>query len=211
MAVAVATLLTTSCSFTALAVEHTSTASETVAASTGRASGAILPAPSATATATPSATATATATPSATATPAMTATATATPDLTATAMASLTAEWSANTQQVIQIDSALATIGRSFQNGSMNTSDAASRLQQLDQQAGTVGRTIDGLPPLPGVDAATLGRYHQTVDEWMAAIHDLDVKVADNDIFGAPGAVNHLEQVANDLEQQTANLKLQQA
>ncbi len=139
------------------------------------------------------------------------ATATATPDGTATASATLMAEWSANTQQVVQIDSALATIGRSFQSGTLNTSDAAGQLQQLDQRAGTVGRAIDALPPLPGVDATTLSRYHQTVDQWMAAIHDVDRKVAENDIFGAPGAVNHLEQVANDLEQQTANLKLRQA
>jgi hypothetical protein len=128
--------------------------------------------------------------------------------MTATAGALVSAQWSTATQQVVQIDSSLTTIGTRFQNGSMNLGDAAGQLRQLDQQAGAVAQTVDRLPAPPGVDPSTLATYHQTVDQWAAAVHDVDNKVAADNIFQAPGAVNHLEQVAGSLEQQTANLHL---
>lgn len=157
-------------------------------------------------TATPEVTATATPTP--TPEPTATATDTATPDLTATAGAAIRAQWVAATHQILQIDSAMTDIGTRFQNGSLNTGAASGQLRQLDQQATAVTKEVDGLSPLPGVDAATLTHYHQTVDQWAAAIKDLDGKVAANDIFQAPGAVSKLEQIAGDLEQQTANMGL---
>jgi len=163
--------------------------------------------PSATeATATPEVTATTTPTP--TPEPTATATDTATPDLTATAGAAIRTQWVAATHQILQIDSSMTDIGTRFQNGSLNTAAASGQLRQLDQQATAVTKVVDGLPPLPGVDAATLTHYHQTVDQWAAAIKDLDGKVAANDIFQAPGAVSKLEQIAGDLEQQTANMGL---
>ena len=151
-----------------------------------------------------------TATPIATPTPEATATATAapTPDMTATAGAAISAQWSTSTQQILQIDRTLTTVGTAFQNGTLNTADAGNQLRQLDQQAGAIAQTVDRLPPLPGIDAATLAHYRQTVDQWAAALRDVDAKVAANDIFQAPGAVNRLEQIAGDLEQQTANLHL---
>jgi hypothetical protein len=158
------------------------------------------------ATATPELTMTPTATP--TPEPTATATDTATPDLTATASATIRAQWVAATHQILQIDSAMTDIGTRFQNGSLNTGAASGQLRQLDQQAAAVTKEVDGLPPLPGVDVATLTHYHQTVDQWAAAIRDLDAKVAANDIFQAPGAVSHLEQIAGDMEQQTANMGL---
>jgi hypothetical protein len=120
----------------------------------------------------------------------------------------ISGQWSAATQQIVQIDSALTTIGTRFQNGSVGLTDAAGQLRQLDQQAGAAAQTVDRLPAPPGVDPSTLAAYHQTVDQWAAAVHDVDNKVAANNIFQAPSAVNHLEQVAGNLEQQTANLHL---
>jgi hypothetical protein len=160
--------------------------------------------PAAAATATPEVTPTATPT----AEPTATATATATPDMTATAGAAIRAQWVVATHQMLQIDSTLTDIGTRFQNGSLNTGAAAGQLRQLDQQAAAVTKVVDGLAPLPGVDAATLTHYHQTVDQWAAAIRDVDAKVSANDIFQAPGAVSHLEQIAGDLEQQAANMGL---
>jgi len=128
--------------------------------------------------------------------------------MTATAGAAISAQWSASTQQILQIDSSLTAIGTRFQNGSLNLGSAASQLRQLDQQAGSVAQSIDSLPPPPNVDPAPLAHYQQTVGQWAAAIHDVDNRVAANDIFGTPGAVNHLEQIAADLEQQTANMHL---
>jgi hypothetical protein len=158
------------------------------------------------ATATPELTMTPTATP--TPEPTATATDTATPDLTATAGATIRAQWVVATHQILQIDSAMTDIGTRFQNGSLNTGAASGQLRQLDQQAAAVTKEVDGLPALPGVDPATLTHFHQTVDQWAAAIKDLDAKVAANDIFRAPGAVSKLEQIAGDLEQQTANMGL---
>jgi hypothetical protein len=158
------------------------------------------------ATATPEVTPTATPTAEPTAT--ATATDTATPDMTATAGAAIRAQWVVATHQMLQIDSTLTDIGTRFQNGSLNTGAAAGQLRQLDQQAAAVTKVVDGLAPLPGVDAATLTHYHQTVDQWAAAIRDVDAKVSANDIFQAPGAVSHLEQIAGDLEQQAANMGL---
>lgn len=157
-----------------------------------------------------SASPTATATPIDTPTPEPTATATATPtpDMTATAGAAVSAQWSSATQGIERIDGSMTTVGTRFQNGSMSLGDAAGRLRQLDQQAATLAQTIDRLPAPPGVDPTTLATYHQAVDQWAAAVHDVDTKVANNNIFQAPGAVNHLEQVAGSLEQQTANLHL---
>jgi hypothetical protein len=155
-----------------------------------------LPAVTATATDTPTPQATATSTP------------TATPDMTATAGAAVSAQWLASTQQILQIDSSLTAIGTRFQSGNLNLASAAGQLRQVDQQAASVAQTIASLPPPPNVDAGALARYHQTVGQWAAAIHDVDTRVAGNDIFGTPGAVNHLEQIAGDLEQQIANLHL---
>ncbi|MGI8916904.1 MAG: hypothetical protein ACR2JY_24555 [Chloroflexota bacterium] len=188
------TLSLTSCSISIQAMEATPGPTDTPVPATSEPTLAPLP----------------TATPIETPTPEPTATATATPmpDMTATAGAAIRARWMASTQQILQIDSTLTDVGTRFQNGSLDTAAAAGQLRQLDQQAGAVSQTIDGLPALPGVDAAALAQYHQTVDQWAAAIRDADARVAANDIFRAPGAVNHLEQVAGSLEQQTANLHL---
>lgn len=200
--VAATTLLLTSCSLSLSAAEvpvaptGTPIGQPTLATDSAT--------PEATMTATPTSEPTATPTPVAIAT----ATATATPDLTATASAAVRTQWTAAAHQILQIDSALTDVGTRFQSGSLNTSDASGQLRQLDAQAATVTKVVDGLPALPGIDAATLTHYHQTVDQWAAAIRDLDAKVAANNIFQAPGAVDRLEQIAGDLEQQTTNLGL---
>lgn len=191
---AAAGLLLASCSMTIQAVEVPVTPTVTSLAATPSSMQSALTA--------------ATATPTDTPTPEPTATATPTPDMTATAGAAISAQWTAATQQIVQIDGTLTTIGTRFQNGSMGLADAVGQLRQLDQQAGAVAQTVARLPTPPGIDPATLATYHQTVDQWAAAVHDVDSKVASNNIFQAPGAVNHLEQVAGSLEQQTANLHL---
>ena len=175
---------------------------------TAGASGPVAVTATPTATASPTGIASPTVTVAPTATPTPAPTASPTPDTTATATAGLVAEWSANAQQLLNIDSALGSIGTRFQQGTLSRTDGGNQLRQLDQQAAAVATAFDRLDPLPGADAAALSHYHQSVDQWAAAIHDVDVKVQSNDIFGTPGAVNHLEQLGNDLEQQTANLGL---
>jgi hypothetical protein len=194
-----ATLPLASCSMTLQAVEAPATTSTSVSAAVAGPS-------TPTDTPTPESTATPTETP--TPEPTATATESPTPDQTATAGAAISAQWSTSAQQILQIDRTLTAIGTAFQGGTLNSADAGSQVRQLDQRAGAIDQTVDRLPPLPGVDGTTLTHYRQTVDQWAAALRDLDAKVAANDIFQAPGAVNHLEQIAGDLEQQTANLHL---
>lgn len=193
-----AALLLASCSMTIQAGDAAASATDTTVTAAGQTT---LPD-------TPTAEATATPTDTPTPEPTATATAAPTPDMTATAGAAISAQWSTSTRQILQIDRTLATIGTAFQNGTLNTAAAGNQLRQLDQQAGSIAQSVDRLPPLPGIDAATLTHYRQTVDQWAAALRDVDAKVAANDIFQAPGAVNRLEQIAGDLEQQTANLHL---
>lgn len=155
---------------------------------------------------------TSTATPVPTAIPTETSTAapsTPTPDVSATAAAyDVTQQWRGDAQRIASIDGTLVQLGNQFNSGGLNLQTGAAQLQGLDGRAAQVSQSVDALPPLPGADSASLAHYRQSVDQWSASVHNLDVAVANDNIFTAPGLANQLEGTAADLERQSADLHL---
>lgn len=166
--------------------------------------GGVNSASSTTASALPSPTPTAQPTATATPTPAPTAT----PDATATVQAGITRQWSQAVKRVADVNNALADLGTKFNNHAISMQQGAGQLQQLEQQAAEVNSTVQSLPPLPGGNDAAVSHYRQSVNNWSAAIHNLDNAVANDDVFGAPGLADKLESIAMDLDQQGTNLHL---